>query len=293
MLFLNALKTTLLLGLLTGVMVGAGWLIGGQNGMLIALGIAAVMNFASYWFSDKIVLAMYRGQQVSREQAPELWDTVAELARRAEIPMPRVYVIPQPIPNAFATGRNPKHAAVAVTEGLLQILNREELAGVIAHELGHVKNRDILVGSIAATLAGAVSMLANMATWALMFGGGSRDEEGGNPLSLVGAILAMFLAPFAAMLIQMAISRSREYLADRTGAELMGSGRPLASALRKLEMGTQRVQEFDEEHGQHRQRVEPATAHMFIVNPLSGRGLAGLFSTHPPIEERIRRLEAM
>lgn len=282
---MNQMKTVFLMALLTGVAVGTGWLIGGMNGMYIAFGIAALMNFAGYWWSDKIVLRMYRAREVSPVDAPELYDMVAELARRAEIPMPKVYIIPDASPNAFATGRNPRNAAVAVTEGLLRMLDRDELMAVMAHEMGHVLNRDILVGTIAATFAGAVSMLANMLMWTTMMGGRSSDDNNDNPLGAIGALVAMLVAPFAAMLIQMAISRSREYGADETSAKLMGSGRPLASALAKLAWGHDNIA--------HTVRPEPATAHMFIVNPLNARGLGSLFSTHPPMEARIERLLRM
>ena len=278
---LNRFKTALLLGLLTGVAVGMGWLIGGYSGMLIAFGIAAVMNFAAYWWSDRLVLKLYRAREVTLEEAPQLYAMVAELAERAAIPMPRVYVIPSQTPNAFATGRNPKHAAVAVTEGLLRILEPAEVKAVLAHELGHVMNRDTLISTMAATIAGGVSMLANMLMWTLMMGGDDDDS----PLGAIGALLAMIVAPIAATLIQLAISRSREYLADETGAKLVGSGVPLARALEKMHHG---VHQLPPEH-----RVEPATAHMFIVNPLSGRGISAWFSTHPPMEERIQRLMAM
>lgn len=284
---MNALKTTLLMGLMTGLAVGVGYLLGGQGGMLIAFAIAAVMNFVSYWFSDKIVLAMYGAQEIQPDEGPDLHALVDELSRRAGIPKPRVYVVPSVTPNAFATGRNPQHAAVAVTEGILNILTREELMAVLAHELGHVRNRDILVGTIAATLAGAISMLANMFMWTSMMGGRSNEREG-SAFGVIGAVLAMIFAPMAAALIQMAISRSREYGADEASARLMGSGRPLANALRKLHNGNAYLAMQGQEA-----RVEPATAHMFIVNPLSGQGFAGLFSTHPPVEERIARLEAM
>jgi heat shock protein HtpX len=278
---LNRFKTVVLLSLLTGVAVGMGWLIGGYTGMVIAFAIAAVMNFAAYWWSDKLVLKLYRAQEVTPDQAPELHAMVAELAQRAAIPMPRVYIIPTHTPNAFATGRNPQHAAVAVTEGLLQMLDREEVKAVLAHELGHVMNRDTLISTVSATIAGAVSMLANMLMWTFMLGGDDDDS----PLGAIGALLAMIVAPIAATLIQLAISRSREYLADETGARLVGSGLPLARALQKMHHG---VHALPPEH-----RVEPATAHLFIVNPLSGRGISALFSTHPPMEDRIERLMRM
>ncbi|MBX3474538.1 MAG: zinc metalloprotease HtpX [Planctomycetes bacterium] len=280
---MNQMKTVLLMALLTGVAVGTGWLIGGQNGMLIAFGLAALMNFAGYWWSDKLVLAMYRAREVSPQEAPQLHAMVAELAQRAAIPMPKVYIVPGAQPNAFATGRNPANAAVAVTDGLLQMLDREEVMAVLAHEIGHVLNRDILIGTIAATFAGAVSMLANMLMWTTMLGGRSSDDD--NPVGAIGALVAMLVAPFAAMLVQMAISRSREFHADETAARLMGTGRPLASALSKLAYG---VAHIAPDH-----RTEPATAHMFIVNPLSGRGVASWFSTHPPMELRIERLLAL
>lgn len=279
---MNHAKTFLLMALLTGIAVGTGWLIGGFNGMYIALAIAGVMNFAGYWWSDKIVLKMYRAREVTPHEAPDLHTMVTELAMRANIPTPRMYIIPDAAPNAFATGRNPKHAAVAVTEGLLQVLDREEVMAVLAHEIGHVLNRDILIGTIAATFAGAVSILANMLMWTSMMGGRSRND---NPLGAIGALVAMIAAPLAAMLVQMAISRSREYGADATAARLMGNGRSLASALGKLAYGNSRIEPS--------QRVEPATAHMFIVNPLSARGMASLFSTHPPMEARIERLMRM
>ncbi len=278
---MNTMKTFILMAGLTVLLVLVGKWLGGQSGMILAFMIAMGMNFFSYWFSDKIVLKMYGAREIGPSDAPQLYSLVQELAIRAELPMPRVYIIEGDQPNAFATGRNPEHGAVAVTEGILRILSREELAGVIAHELGHIKNRDILIGSVAATIAGAISMIANMAHWALIFGGrSSDDEEGGNP---IGALLMIILAPIAAMLIQMAISRSREYLADEAGARFSGNPNYLASALRKLQMASQRIP----------MEAKPATAHMFIVNPLSGGGLVNLFSTHPPIEKRIERLQNM
>jgi heat shock protein HtpX len=280
----SRLRTTFLMAALTVLILWIGRQFGGPQGMLLALMLAAVMNLGSYWFSDKIVLAMYRAQPIDEQSAPELYRIVGELAREANLPMPRVYMIPEESPNAFATGRNPEHAVVAVTEGILRILTPEELRGVLAHELGHVRNRDILVSSIAATLAGVVMFLANMARWGAFFGGfrGSNDEEGG--AGILGMIVTAFLAPIAAMLIQMAISRSREYLADETGAKLAHNPEPLARALEKLAIASGRIPMQD---------AKPATAHLFIVNPLSGRSLAGLFSTHPPIEERIKRLRSM
>jgi len=275
---LNNVKTVGLLTLLTLLLVFIGGIIGGQGGALIALILAAVMNLGSYWFSDKIVLRMYKGQEVT---SGKLYDVVKEIVERNNLIMPRVYMLPQSAPNAFATGRNPKHAVVAATQGILDILTREELMGVMAHEMSHVRHRDILIGSIAATIAGAISFLANMAQWSLLFGMGGDDEEGG---SMLGMIATMIFAPMAAMLVQMAVSRSREYAADRGGAELCGNPHYLANALRKLEAANRQ---------QPMQHVNEATAHMFIVNPLSGKRLQNLFTTHPPIQERINRLEAM
>ncbi len=273
---MNMLRTVMLMTLLTVVLVFAGGALGGQSGALIALIIAAVMNLGSYWFSDKVVIKMYRGEET---QSGELYEVVSELCQQNNLIMPKVFLLPQQTPNAFATGRNPKHAVVAATQGITQVLNREELKGVMAHELAHVQNRDILIGSIAATFAGAISYMAHMAQWAMIFGG--RDDEDSNPFVMIAM---MILAPIAAMLVQMAISRSREYGADKKGAEFCGNPHNLASALRKLETSNQRMP---------MQKVNEATAHMFIVNPLSGKKLAKLFSTHPPMEERIRRLEGM
>jgi heat shock protein HtpX len=276
----NYLKTTLLLGLLTGLIVLCGGAMGGRQGMIFALVIAAVMNLGSYWFSDKIVLAMYRAKPVSEAEAPRLHSIVDRLVARAGIPKPKLYVLPERAPNAFATGRNPSHAAVAVTAGLLELMDDEELEGVVAHELGHVRNRDILIGSLAATIAGAITMLASMARWAAIFGGfGGRDdrEGGGSALSL---LFMAILAPIAAVVIQMAVSRSREYAADATGARFAGHPEGLARALDKLGRASKRIP----------MEANPATSHMFIVAPLSGRAFLSLFSTHPPIEERIRRL---
>ena len=276
----NHVRTTVLMALLTVMILLIGQWIGGRQGMVIALLVAAGMNFFSYWFSDKIVLRMYNAREVGPQDGPELYGMVQELCRRANLPLPKVYIIPQEAPNAFATGRNPEHAAVAVTEGLLQRMNREEAMGVLAHELAHVKNRDILIGSIAATMAGAIMMLADMARWSAIFGGGRRDQEEGGGGGGLGLILMSIIAPLAAMLIQMAISRSREYLADATGAGFAGTTEGLARALEKLGAYSKRLP----------MDASPATAHMFIVNPLSGRSLMSLFSTHPPLEERIARL---
>jgi len=282
---MNRFKTTLLLSLLTVLLVFMGGAIGGQGGMLIAFVMAAVMNFGSYWFSDKLVLRMYNAQEITRADNPAFYEMVERLASRAGLPMPKVYIIPDQSPNAFATGRNPQHAAVAATEGILRILSPEELEGVMAHELGHVKNRDILISTIAATFAGAISMIGSMLQWGAMMGAGrGDDEEGGGIGGLVGSLAMAILAPIAAMLIQMAVSRSREYLADATGAQISGRPQSLASALAKLQNASQAIP---------MQEARPATAHMFIVNPLTGGGLMSLFSTHPPMEERIARLQAM
>lgn len=279
---MNRLKTTLLLALLSGMLVFAGAAIGGRSGATLALFMAFIMNFVAYWFSDKIVLAMYGAKQVSESDAPSLFTIVRQLATMAQIPMPKVYIMENPAPNAFATGRNPSHAAVAVTSGILSLLNEDELKGVIAHELSHVRHRDILVSTVAATIAGAISYLAYMAQWGMMLGRG-RDDRDESPFGAVGAILMIVIAPIAAMLIQLAISRSREYLADEGGARLSGSPLSLANALSKLHRGSQIIP----------LEANPATAHMFIVSPLTGGGFLSLFSTHPPIEERIARLEAM
>ena len=278
---MNQVKTAFLMVILTVILVALGSLIGGKNGAVIAFAVALVMNLISYWFSDRIVLSMYGASEVEEADAPELWSIVASLSQRASMPMPRVYIIENDSPNAFATGRNPEHSAVAATTGILRILNRQELEGVLAHELSHVKNRDILISTIAATLAGAITMLANLARWSVFFGGRDDNEGGGN---FVSVILFSMLAAFAAMLIQLAISRSREYLADEGGARLAGNPLFLANALRRLETGVARRPMED---------ANPATAHMFIVNPFSARGVLALFSTHPPLEERIRRLEDM
>jgi heat shock protein HtpX len=268
---------------MTVLLVFVGAAIGGRNGMVIAFMMALVMNFVSYWFSDKIVLAMYKAQPVTEAQAPDLHAMIRRLTQKAGLPMPKVYIIPDESMNAFATGRNPEHGVVAVTEGIMRALDREELEGVIAHELAHIKHRDILTGTIVATIAGAISMLAQMAQWAMLFGGGRRDDsdEGGSP---VVALVMMIVAPIAAMLVQMAISRTREYEADKGGATIAGNPYGLANALLKLERGAQVVPMHD---------AKPATAHMFIVNPLTGGGLMKLFSTHPPIAERVKRLKEM
>ena len=279
----NLFKTAVLLAALTSLVVLIGQAIGGQQGMLIAFILAVAMNFGSYWFSDRIVLAMYRAQPIEEAQAPDLYRIVRRLTTRAGIPMPRVYLIPGDTPNAFATGRSPQHAAVAVTEGIMRMLDDEELEGVLAHELSHVKNRDTLTMTIAATMAGVITYLAHMAQWAAIFGGGRRDDEEGSGGGVFGALLMAILAPIAAMLIQLAISRAREFQADASGAQLAGRPWGLAKALEKLEMAS-RLAPMD---------ATPATAHLFIVNPLRGEGLATLFSTHPPIQERIARLRAM
>ncbi len=280
----NTLKTLLLLTSLTLLLVFLGRAVGGQAGMTYAFFMACLMNFGAYWFSDKLVLSMYRAQPVSQAEAPEIYAIVQDLAIRAQIPMPRLYIIPSAAPNAFATGRNPANAAVAVTQGILEILNKEELEGVLAHELSHVLHRDILISSIAATLAGAISMLASMIRWTFMFSGGSRrdDREGGsNPL---GVFFAAMIIPIAATLIQLAVSRTREFDADKEGAALCVNPLYLASALRKLEAASRQ---------RPMRNAEPATAHLFIVNPLKGDFLMRLFSTHPSTEERIARLEEM
>jgi len=278
---MNAVKTTFLMALMTMLLVLAGGAIGGRSGMTFALIMAGVMNFVSYWFSDKIVLAMYGAQEVTEADYPEFYGLVRELAVAAGMPTPKVYIIQSETPNAFATGRNPDHAAVAATTGILRILTREELRGVMAHELSHVRHRDILISSIAATIAGAITYMAHMAQWAAIFGGGrDRDDEGGG---IFGLIVMAIVAPIAAMLIQMAISRSREYEADRGGATLAGNPLYLAGALRKLEMANQQIP----------MHANAATAHLFIVNPLAGGGPMSFFSPHPPLEERVRRLEEM
>lgn len=279
---MNTLKTMVLMVTLTVILVGVGAILGGKSGMTFALIFAFGINFITYWFSDKIVLKMYRAREVSEADAPDLYMMVRRLAQKAELPMPRVYIIDQDQPNAFATGRNPAHGAVAATTGIMRILSREELEGVMAHELAHIKNRDILVSTIAAAIAGSISYLAQMAQWAMIFGGGRSNEEGGggNPIA---AIVMMIVGPIAAMLVQMAISRSREYGADEGGAKIAGNPMYLANALQKLESAAHQIP----------MNANPATSHMFIVNPLSGGTLMKLFSTHPPMEERIARLKAM
>ncbi len=276
----NQIKTTILLTIMTVFFMWVGQLIGGRQGMVIALVLAIGMNFFSYWFSDKIVLRMYKAKEATIDQAPEIYTIVEDLAQKAGLQKQKVYIIPNDSPNAFATGRNPDNAVVAVTQGLLKILNKDEIAGVLAHELAHVKNRDILISSIAATMAGAIMMIASMAKWSAIFGGGHDDEEGG--MGFFGLIIMSILAPIAAMLIQAAISRSREYLADASGAKFVGKNDGLAGALEKLGAYSNRLP----------MDASPQTAHMFIVNPLSGRSMKGLFSfsTHPPLEDRIARL---
>jgi heat shock protein HtpX len=282
----STLKTAFLLGILTLAFVYIGSLIGGRSGMIIAFGLAVVMNFVSYWFSDKIVLKMYRAQEVTSEQAPRLYEMVRNMATQAQIPMPKVYIIPTANPNAFATGRNPDHAAVAVTEGITKLLEPHELEGVIAHEIAHIKNRDILIGTVAATLAGAIGVLANMAQWALIFGGfggNNSDDEGGGIGSLAGSLVLIIVAPIIAMIIQFAISRAREYKADETGARLSRRPMSLATALQKISYGSERMP----------LQANPGTAHMFIINPLRGSAIASLLSTHPPVEERVKKLEQL
>lgn len=281
---MNFFKTVFLLTVLTLLLVLLGGALGGEQGMVTALVFAGVMNLAAYWFSDKLVLAMYRAEALSETEAPQLHQIVRRLVEKGGMPMPKVYRIPSAAPNAFATGRNPKHAVVAVTQGILDLLSAEELEGVLGHELAHVSHRDILIASVVATIAGAISMLASWARWALMFGGGRRDDRedrGANPLAL---LIMAIVAPFAALLIQLSVSRSREFHADEGGARLSGNPLYLASALRKLDAGARRIPMME---------ATPTTAHLFIVNPLKGGALLKLFSTHPPVEERIERLERM
>ena len=278
---MNQVKTFFLMVVLTIIFVALGSMIGGKNGATIALAIALVMNFVSYWFSDRIVLRMYGAQPVSESEAPNLYNLIASLSQKASIPMPRLYMIESDSPNAFATGRNPEHGVVAVTTGIMRLLSRDELEGVLAHELSHIKNRDILVQTVAAALAGAITWLGNMARFSLFFCGGRDDDDRGNIFSV---IIFSMLAAFAAMLIQLAISRSREYLADESGAHLAGNPMFLAGALKRLQQGVAYRPMED---------ANPSTAHMFIVNPFNAQGIMALFSTHPPMEERIRRLEEM
>ncbi len=277
----NQLKTGLLLGLLTAIILLFGRMLGGQTGLVLAFILAIAMNVGSYWFSDRIVLSMYKARELGPDDAPALHRMVEELATRGGMPKPRIFLIPQEAPNAFATGRSPNNSVVAVTEGIMHLLSLEELKGVLAHEIGHIKNRDILIQSVAATLAGVIMFVSSMVKWAAIFGMGGSDDEGGNPFL---AIVLAIVAPIAAMLIQMAISRSREYLADRTGAQLSGNPRHLAGALEKLDAYSRRVP---------MKQGNQATAHLFIVNPFSGQSLANLFSTHPPVQERIQRLMAL
>ena len=277
---MNTLRTGMLMAALTGLFLVVGAMIGGTSGMLMAFAFALATNLFAYWNSDKVLLSMYGARQVDAQSAPELYNMVARLAQKAELPMPKVYITENPQPNAFATGRNPEHAAVCVTTGLMEQCSPEELAGVMAHELGHVKHRDTLTMTIVAVMAGAIGMLANMA----FFMGGDRDRN--NPLGMVGMVLVMIMAPIAAMLVQAAISRSREFEADRAGAEITGRPMWLASALGQIERAAQRTENYAAD-------ANPATAHMFIMNPLRGQGLMNLFSTHPPTAERVKRLEAM
>lgn len=276
-------KTTLLLGILTGLFMGVGYMVGGQSGALIALVIAAVMNFGMFWFSGTLVVKMQQAKPLNESEHPEIVRMVTELTQLDNLPMPKLYIVNTPIPNAFATGRSPKHAVVAVTSGIMDLLNYDELKAVLGHELGHVKNRDMLVSSVAATIAGAISFVVEMAFWASIFGGGD-EEEGGN---IFGAIAMIILAPIAAMLIQMAVSRSREYLADQHGAKLLGTGKDLASALTKLENFKQHIPPQQPSPNQQ------ATAHLMFTNMFSMHGIAGLFSTHPSTKDRIARLEKL
>lgn len=277
----NQLKTTILLGSLTGLIILIGKYFGGSSGMIIAFLLAMLMNCVSYWFSDKIVLRLYRARELSSQEASELYTMVSRLSQSASLPMPRICLIPSDAPNAFATGRNPHHAVVAVTRGILRLLNSSELEGVLAHEIAHIKDRDILISSIAATLAGVIMMIGSMVRWAALFGGlgGSDDDDGG----ILGFLFLAFLAPLAAVIIQLAISRSREYLADSTGAQIAGNPLGLASALEKLDHASKKIP----------LQTSPATSHLFIVNPFSGKSLQSLFSTHPPIAERIERLRRL
>lgn len=274
---MNSLKTVFLMTLMMVLFLIVGGALGGETGLIIAFVFSLALNFGSYWFSDKIVLKMYRAKEVTREQNPRLYDTVAKLADQAQLPMPKVYIADNPTPNAFATGRNPDNGAVAVTTGILRILNQQELEGVLAHELAHIKNRDILISTIAATLVGTITFIARMAGWAMLFGG--RDEDSG---SAVSSLVLLILSPIVAMLIQMAISRSREYMADAGGAEICGQPLALAGALNKLQSANKQIP---------MRNAETSSAHMFIVNPFSGKSMMKMFSTHPPVEERIKRLQ--
>lgn len=278
---MNSLKTILLLGFMTGIILFLGEVLGGRNGLVIAFGFAVLFNFGAYWFSDKIVLAMHQAKEITQQEDPALHRIVAELATGANIPKPRIFYVDSPVPNAFATGRNPEHGVVAVTGGLLHLMNEHELRGVLAHELSHIKNRDILISTIAATLAATITMVARMAGWAMMLGAGrDRDEEGG---STVGAIFMIILAPLLALLIQMWISRTREYQADASGARIAGTPHGLANALVKLDSASRRIPADP----------NPALAHLYIMSPLSGKSLFRIFSTHPPVEERVERLRNM
>ncbi|MCF8030235.1 MAG: zinc metalloprotease HtpX [Desulfohalobiaceae bacterium] len=277
----NQLKTGLLLGLLTALILIFGQVLGGNGGLVIAFLLAIGMNVGSYWFSDRLVLRMYKASEVSPSEAPKLHEIVDELSQQAGIPKPRVFIIPEKSPNAFATGRNPHHGVVAVTQGILDILSKEELKGVLGHELGHIRNRDILIQTVAATLAGVIMFISTMVRWAAIFGMGGGDDEGGNPIV---AIVLSIIAPLAALFIQMAISRSREYLADQAGAKFAGNPDYLAGALEKMDAYSRKIP---------MRKGDQSTAHMFIVNPFRGKNLANLFSTHPPIQERISRLRAM
>ncbi|MGI6491442.1 MAG: zinc metalloprotease HtpX [Pelotomaculum sp.] len=279
---MNNFKVFLLMGILSVILVLIGNAVGGSSGAMLFFLISLGMNFFSYYYSDKVAIKMTGSQPVSEEEAPQLYAMVRQLSQRAGLPMPRIYITPSPQPNAFATGRNPSHAAIAVTEGLLQLLNRDELAGVLAHELAHIKNRDVLIGTVAATFAGAISMIANVIQWGAILGMGRSDEEGGGG-GLIGGLLLAIIAPIAAMIIQMSISRSREYMADESGARMAGNAGGLASALLKLQSAAQRIP----------MEVNPSASHLFIVNPLSGVSMANLFSTHPPIADRVRRLNEM
>jgi heat shock protein HtpX len=279
---MNTMKTVLLMTLIMVIFLLVGQMLGGTQGMTLALILSVAMNFITYWFSDKIVLAMYRAREVSESDEPRLYAVLRTLAAQAELPLPRVFIIPNETPNAFATGRNPAHASVAVTQGILKVLSEDELEGVLGHELAHVKHRDILTGTIVATMVGTITFLARMAGWSMMFFGGSRDDRRGS--SGLGELFLIIVAPLAAVLIQLAISRSREYAADEGGSRISHKPLSLANALRKLERGVERIP---------MEQASPASAHLFIVNPLRGGGILSLFSTHPPIEGRIERLERL